>query len=246
MNIRSQIIWSTILMFGFYLPAFGLDANDPDLVGWWKFDDESGVTAEDSSGHGHHGVVDDANWCDGIIGGALEFDGKNTVSISPQVFSKIEKEITIAFWQYGKVDAPPAGGTILEASIGLDKRVIVCHVPYKENNKAHVYWDCGSAQGEVDQAFKLANPNTYEGKWNHWAFVKNTNSGKMKIYLNGTLWHSVDYKTRTIKGITEFLIGSITNIHNFYHGLLADLTYKKGSNCMSYLSEASLELARIL
>jgi len=40
-------------------------------LAWWKFDDGSGTTATDSSGHGYHGNVVLASW----VPGGLEFDG---------------------------------------------------------------------------------------------------------------------------------------------------------------------------
>jgi hypothetical protein len=49
---------------------------DPDLVGWWKFDEGQGGTAVDRSGHGNHGVlVGDPQWGAGYHLGALHFDG---------------------------------------------------------------------------------------------------------------------------------------------------------------------------
>ncbi|MDA8990393.1 hypothetical protein N9H45_02540 [Opitutales bacterium] len=46
------------------------------LVGWWKFDETSGIVAYDSSGNGHDGnLTNGPTWTDGKIGGALSFDG---------------------------------------------------------------------------------------------------------------------------------------------------------------------------
>ena len=50
-------------------------AADPDLVGYWKLDDESGTTAEDASGNGNDGDVNGPFWTLGVIEGALYFDG---------------------------------------------------------------------------------------------------------------------------------------------------------------------------
>ncbi len=60
--------------------AFGT-ARLVDLVGWWKFDEDSGTTAHDSSSRGNHGtLIGDTQWVtDGLIGGALYFnDSKDT------------------------------------------------------------------------------------------------------------------------------------------------------------------------
>jgi hypothetical protein len=46
-----------------------------DLVGHWKFDEDSGNTAYDSSGNDFHGTVYGATWTPGYIGGGLEFNG---------------------------------------------------------------------------------------------------------------------------------------------------------------------------
>jgi hypothetical protein len=50
------------------------------IKGYWKFDEVSGTNATDSSGSEHHGTtqnMEDADWVDGKLGGALVFDGTN-------------------------------------------------------------------------------------------------------------------------------------------------------------------------
>lgn len=59
--------------------AANLD-TDPQLMGWWKFDDPSGAVATDSSKHGRRGELTsdmtfDKNSVPGRIGKALNFDG---------------------------------------------------------------------------------------------------------------------------------------------------------------------------
>ncbi len=63
-----------------------LTIADPNLVGWWKFDEAMG-TAVDYSGHGYHGTISAGTNgglqpAAGMAGGALEFDGMDdTVDI---------------------------------------------------------------------------------------------------------------------------------------------------------------------
>ena len=46
------------------------------LVGHWTFDERKGAIARDVSGGDNHGTIKGgANWSEGKIGGALEFDG---------------------------------------------------------------------------------------------------------------------------------------------------------------------------
>jgi hypothetical protein len=54
--------------------------TDPNLAGWWKFDDTSGKTAADSSRHRRKGTLQggssfEKNSVSGRIGKALKFDG---------------------------------------------------------------------------------------------------------------------------------------------------------------------------
>jgi hypothetical protein len=72
--------------------------NTGKLIGWWKFDETSGILAADSSGNEYHGSVlkDAPIWDpDGRFGGCLNFDETYGVSIPGSVFgSHIDSEIT--------------------------------------------------------------------------------------------------------------------------------------------------------
>ena len=51
---------------------------DPNLAGWWQFDEGTGTTVVDWSGRGNHGtIIGGAQWADGYHGGALQFDGSD-------------------------------------------------------------------------------------------------------------------------------------------------------------------------
>ena len=76
------LAWSSV--GGAEVPkAITLD-TDPNLAGWWKFDEGSGKTAADSSRHKRKGTLKgdlsfDKNSVEGKIGKALKFGGKNDV-----------------------------------------------------------------------------------------------------------------------------------------------------------------------
>jgi hypothetical protein len=59
------------------LPEVMQAADNPTLIGWWKFDDGSGTTATDSGGLGNDGELEgDAEFTsDGVVGGAVKFFG---------------------------------------------------------------------------------------------------------------------------------------------------------------------------
>ena len=74
--------------------------NTGRLVAWWKLDDGSGDIAVDSSSNGHNGtLVGDTSWVDGIVGGALAFDGDGDyVDISKDPNFDIKNQITVSAW----------------------------------------------------------------------------------------------------------------------------------------------------
>ena len=60
--------------------AYTCSGSDPNLIGWWKLDETSGLIAADSSGNGNDGTLTDMagnEWTTGYIDGAIEFDGSN-------------------------------------------------------------------------------------------------------------------------------------------------------------------------
>ena len=107
---------------GDYLADIIIISNDPDedtvtvaahlhvtgiegLVGCWSFDEGSGNTAHDYSGHGNHGTIDGAEWVDGISGSALEIVDTDIVRFIPSSFdNSVTTGFSIACWVhwYGK------------------------------------------------------------------------------------------------------------------------------------------------
>ncbi len=70
---------SLVLVLGLFLSGV-TNAADPNLVGWWRLDENSGTTAYDSSGHGNDGTLrGGTQWQpgNGQVSGALEFNGSS-------------------------------------------------------------------------------------------------------------------------------------------------------------------------
>jgi hypothetical protein len=84
-------------LLGFFAEARGAE---PNLVGWWEFDDGLGAIAYDSIGsnNGTLNNMDDADWVEGYIGyGALEFDGFNDY-VSVPALNLNSYTVTITAW----------------------------------------------------------------------------------------------------------------------------------------------------
>ena len=70
-----------------------------ELVAHWRLDEGSGTTANDTSGHNHHGTLfGDTQWVTGYFGGALAFDGSGDyvdIEFSPELALN---EFTVSAW----------------------------------------------------------------------------------------------------------------------------------------------------
>jgi len=74
--------------------------REEQLVGWWKFDDGSGIVANDASGNGYDGTLsnmEESKWVDGVTGGALSFDGVDDY-VSIPALGIYSDSLTISAW----------------------------------------------------------------------------------------------------------------------------------------------------
>ncbi|MHC4326299.1 MAG: LamG domain-containing protein, partial [Planctomycetota bacterium] len=92
-NTHKGDVWSFTTLP--YVPI-----TDPNLVGWWKFDEGSGVNVLDGSGHGNHGTLKgDPQWVMGPDGDALEFDGVDDwVEVPHAAILTVDNEVTVMAW----------------------------------------------------------------------------------------------------------------------------------------------------
>jgi len=74
--------------------------TDPNLVGWWKFDEGSGTMALDGSGHGNNGTLKGGpEWVVGHDDDALRFDGVDDyVEVPHDPSLTVDTEVTVMAW----------------------------------------------------------------------------------------------------------------------------------------------------
>ena len=137
----------------------------------------------------------------------IEINSAEHINIPSGPLSSISDEITISLWVYGDENVLPVNTTLFEGLDTNGHRTVNVHFPW---NNSRIYWDCGNTGTSYDRIDKAANLTQYAGQWNHWTFTKNSNTGIMKIYLNGILWHSGSGKTR-LMNINSFKLGSKGN-----------------------------------
>ncbi|MHC4533120.1 MAG: LamG domain-containing protein [Planctomycetota bacterium] len=74
--------------------------TDPNLVGWWGFDEGSGLNVLDQSGHGNHATLKNGpQWVIGYDGNALMFDGDDDfVEVPHDTTLTVDNEVTVMAW----------------------------------------------------------------------------------------------------------------------------------------------------
>ncbi len=153
----------------------------------------------------------------------LDFENFSYVEVFPSIFTDVVDEITVCCWVYGDPDIQAQDDYLFEAYGINGERQLGVHYPWSNGN---IYWDCGNDGSGYDRINKAATESEYEGKWNHMAFVKNTATGMMKIYINGQLWYSESGKTKSIETISRFIIGGSANpaVNRSYDGYIDDFS----------------------
>jgi hypothetical protein len=159
----------------------------------------------------------------------MEFNGSSSSITLSAASIPTGNEITISFWAKGGC-LLPKNTYFIEAVDASNRRIFNIHLPW--SNKT-IYFDCGTA-GSYDRIDKEANPNDFQGRWTHWAFTKNAVTGEMKIYCDGTLWHSGTGKTQPIPTATKVVLGqSALGEQVYYEGAVAELQIWKKARTQS-------------
>lgn len=122
-------------------------------------------------------------------------------------------DITIAYWAKGGGNNG-VNTSILEAYDTLNNRVINIHMPWSNNR---LYWDAGQGSGydRIDIDMTSAG---IDNEWHHWAFIKKTSTGEMKIMRDGVLFHSGTGLTLPIGEMHRMVIGGNRSYANHWKG----------------------------
>jgi hypothetical protein len=192
-------------------------------VAWYKFDEISGTTANDSSGNDYHATVDangstawDAN---GYNAGCLNFDSTFGVEVPNSVFTDINEAITISVWVYGDA-CQPRDDVIFRGHDSNDNPLLMSECPMSDGR---ILWQ---ATGGYNTLWTNADSNDYKGGWDHYAFVNHSKKKLIQIYHDGELVAGNRYSL-PLAGISDFKIGISPSGILGYKGKLDDFRIYK-------------------
>jgi len=158
-----------------------ISISDPNLMGWWKFDEGAGATALDWSGHGNHAALRGGpTWITGYDGGGLKLDGADDYAVLPigGVISSMPSA-TFTTW----VNFSNAGGAwqrIFDFGSGTGTYIFLCPRT-GTGGPMRLAITTGGGGGES----LIDSPNTLPSGWHHLAAV--ITSGNMQIFLDGAM-----------------------------------------------------------
>ncbi|MDI9339718.1 MAG: T9SS type A sorting domain-containing protein [Sediminibacterium sp.] len=150
---------------------------------------------------------------------ALDLSNDGHAIINTALMSSVSNEITVSFWAYGNNGQIPSNSILYATPSNTLHRSLNIHIPWGNT----VYFDCGSnSTGSYDRLSKVATATNIGGQWNHWAFIKNTSTGDMRIVLNGVNWAFTSNKPYVIS-LVNMILGKDIEKNNNYKGKINEL-----------------------
>jgi len=212
MSKKLIVLTSYFLLLG--LATSVAEGADPSLAGWWKFDEGSGTTANDSSGNENHGTFNgDPQWVNGKFGKALKFDGSSDYLDVPDSDSLDINgdQLSIVAWINGE-------------SWSLAKH-IVRKIADEAASPIYVF------RVQPDQMRAIlstsAGNTTIQGatvlptnEWIHVALAYD--GGEARIYVNGELDVSSNVSGEITQSNNELRIG-LGDPAGYFHGTIDDV-----------------------
>ena len=187
-------------------------SSEPDagrLVAHYKFDETLGTVAGDSSGAGFDATVDpngsDAWAGDGYdASGCLNFDGTFKVTVPGEAFRTVVMGVTVSLWVNGDagMQPDPDWGVIFQGGNAGNDRILLSHCPTPDGE---VMFDSGRL-GVQRLVWDRAEPNDWQGRWNHYAFSLDSSKRLIRMYRNGHIVAEGNLQDPP-RNITEFAIG---------------------------------------
>jgi hypothetical protein len=201
---------NSVVDIGFHYPASGPSTSG--LVGYWRMDESSGTTANDSSANALHGsLLNGAIHVRGVLGNGVNLDGINDqVRIEDSPALRLTNGFTIAFWT--RKHSENADYTLYVGKGG----------PMTRN---FAVWDHAGASGRLLLQFQDPNglyrsiggmQELVVGRWYHVACTWDGATGR--IYIDGSL-----DATGAMPGVPAVTSEPLLMGFAGYHGRMAGL-----------------------
>ncbi len=192
------------------------------LAGWWKFDENGGTAAADSSGNGNTGTLVNGPvfTSAGKLAGALTFDGIDDYAVGSETVN-YTTTFSIAAWFKTTV-----GGAIAS---GLCRTLI-------STNGSQLLADTNSCSGSWPSYAVFGHTNIVDGAWHFGVFV--IDGLNLRLYVDGKLDGAATQPDTTFAGSAtnyigqtgmgwsnQYFTGTIDDVRLYSRALSADEIY---------------------
>jgi hypothetical protein len=185
-------------------------AADPNLIGWWTFDEGMGDTALDWSGRGYHGIFFGTTWTTpGALGdAAVNFTGSARVAIRDLTYEGTDyPEVTVSLW----IRTTMWNGQYI-ASFDRDQYWRV-GINLNGVGPGLVGWHVMTSNGQVDLP---STTRVDDAAWHHVCGV--FDNGRMTIYIDGQAENSQTSGTTFGTGNVRYGILGVNNNATTFNG----------------------------
>ena len=146
------------------------------LVADWKLDENSGTTANDSSGNNFNGSISGANWTTGHAGNALSFNGNGYVRVAaPSSLLKPSSQVAVSAWIKAS-STDTSGAEIATMGDSYLLRVLT------DGNVRFSFYN-----GSAFKPCSTTGINVLDNNWHH--IVGQKTADGVEIYVDG-LWRN--------------------------------------------------------
>jgi hypothetical protein len=207
--------------------AASAGASTAGLVGAWSFDEGSGTTIADASGHGNAGALTGAEWTKGKHGFALSFDGRKS-------FVKVPHASALRFARGMTIDA-----WVRPAALDGGWRTIVSKPGSRKSVAFGLFTSARKARASVATRSVATRSALAVGRWTHLAA---TWDGKVqRLYVDGKRVGSARYDGSGLEAKSPLTIGGASTAGKDFRGQIDDVrVYDRAISAKQITQDAKL------
>lgn len=209
--------------------AFGLvpGALSADLVAHWSFDEGAGSTVGDSSGNGHHGVLNGSTWSwvpQGRFGAAIHLEQGDYASV--ESFPAATPGWTVAVWvRFASANVGIGEATVISTEAVFNGGWEINLIAPSDEGDLRYHFGFWTGPTSYEYAHYECKDCLHPDQWQHLAAVVDGTASTMAFYLDGVLQGRQSIQRSISPGVPTVYLGrwATTDPARLFVGTLDDV-----------------------
>lgn len=220
-SILKISVFVNFLIICCLVSVFGQNLVDEHTLGFWKFDKGDEKEIKDYSGNENIGVIEDAEWTEGLSGSALFFNGESgrvVIQDSDTLHSETG-DITIEAWI--KVASDPVGwgpGASGAGAIVFKQDAYQWNVHGELNGT--LWFGIWGARLESTDSYLFSE---HVDEWHHTVLTFHGESQQAQIYVDGELNKEGTVAESVDRSTAPLYIGYKGDDNVYFHGIIDEV-----------------------